>query len=394
MKIFFICQRVPFPPDRGDKITTYNEIKHLCREHEVYVFCLADGEKDLENVAGAQGFAREVTAVPVTHWGTRLRALLALFTGAPLTVAMLRQAKLHQAVARRFGEVKPDLVFVYSSNTAQYAEPFAGVPRIMQFADLDSLKWRRYAERASVPMRWIYALEARRLLAYEQKIARSFSHSLLCTDAEVRDFEAVVPGAPVSTVGNGVDLDYFRTKGAAKVAGSIVFTGLMDYLPNVDAVVWFCDEILPLVQARVPSASFVICGNRPTAEVQRLAARPGVTVTGWVADVRPYLDAAEVFVAPLRIARGIQNKVIEALAMGLPVVSSTAAMNGTVIPEGEGIVASDDAAVFAERVVRLLTDEALRADFSVRARRAVERDYTWAAQMVLLDRVISEVTAG
>jgi sugar transferase (PEP-CTERM/EpsH1 system associated) len=265
VKIFFICQRVPFPPDRGDKITTYNEIKHLCREHEVYVFCLADGEKDLENVAGAQGFAREVTAVPVTHWGTRLRALLALFTGAPLTVAMLRQAKLHQAVARRFGEVKPDLVFVYSSNTAQYAEPFAGVPRIMQFADLDSLKWRRYAERASVPMRWIYALEARRLLAYEQKIARSFSHSLLCTDAEVRDFEAVVPGAPVSTVGNGVDLDYFRTKGAAKVAGSIVFTGLMDYLPNVDAVVWFCDEILPLVQARVPSASFVICGNRPTA---------------------------------------------------------------------------------------------------------------------------------
>ena len=394
MKIFFICQRVPFPPDRGDKITTYNEMKHLSASHEVHVFCLADGEKDLENVAGALGFARAVTAVPVTHWGTRLRALLALFTGKPLTVAMLRQAKLHSAVAQTFAEVKPDLIFVYSSNTAQYAAPFAGVPRIMQFADLDSLKWRRYAERAKAPMRWIYALEARRLLAYEKKIARSFSHSLLCTDAEVRDFEAVVPGAPVSTVGNGVDLDYFRTKGAAKVAGSIVFTGLMDYLPNVDAVVWFCDAILPRVQARIPSATFVICGNRPSAEVQRLVARPGVTVTGWVADVRPYLDAAEVFVAPLRIARGIQNKVIEALAMGLPVVSSTAAMNGTVIREGEGIVASDDAGVFAQHVVRLLSDDDLRADLARRARLAVERDYTWAAQMVLLDRVIAEVTAG
>jgi len=394
VKIFFICQRVPFPPDRGDKITTYNEMKHLSASHEVHVFCLADGEKDLENVAGALGFARAVTAVPVTHWGTRLRALLALFTGKPLTVAMLRQAKLHSAVAQTFAEVKPDLIFVYSSNTAQYAAPFAGVPRIMQFADLDSLKWRRYAERAKAPMRWIYALEARRLLAYEKKIARSFSHSLLCTDAEVRDFEAVVPGAPVSTVGNGVDLDYFRSGGVAKVPGAIVFTGLMDYLPNVDAVVWFCDAILPRVQARIPSATFVICGNRPSAEVQRLAARPGVTVTGWVADVRPYLDAAEVFVAPLRIARGIQNKVIEALAMGLPVVSSTAAMNGTVIREGEGIVASDDAGVFAQHVVRLLSDDDLRADLARRARLAVERDYTWAAQMVLLDRVIAEVTAG
>ena len=371
MKIFFICQRVPFPPDRGDKITTYNEMKHLSASHEVHVFCLADGEKDLENVAGALGFARAVTAVPVTHWGTRLRALLALFTGKPLTVAMLRQAKLHSAVAQTFAEVKPDLIFVYSSNTAQYAAPFAGVPRIMQFADLDSLKWRRYAERAKAPMRWIYALEARRLLAYEKKIARSFSHSLLCTDAEVRDFEAVVPGAPVSTVGNGVDLDYFRSGGVAKMPGAIVFTGLMDYLPNVDAVVWFCDAILPRVQARIPSATFVICGNRPSAEVQRLAARPGVTVTGWVADVRPYLDAAEVFVAPLRIARGIQNKVIEALAMGLPVVSSTAAMNGTVIREGEGIVASDDAGVFAQHVVRLLSDDDLRADLARRARLAV-----------------------
>ncbi len=286
------------------------------------------------------------------------------------------------------------MVVVFSCNVAQYAEHFAGVPRIMQFHDLDSLKWAQYAERSNIFLRWIYRTEARRLLAYERSIARRFSHALVCTAAERRDFERLFPGSAVSLVGNGVDLDYFRSSGIEKRPGSIVFTGVMDYFPNADAVIWFCDEILPLVQAQIPEANLTICGNRPTAPVWRLAQRRGVSVTGWVPDTRPYLDAAEVFVAPLRVARGVQNKLLEALAMGLPCVASGAAWRGTVVPQGDGVLVTDDAADFAELVVRLLREPALRTEMAVKARAAVAANYRWEDQLAALDRVIAAVTTG
>ena len=393
MRIFFVSQRVPFPPDRGDKIITFNEIRHLSTQHEVHVFCLGDGVRDLENVPGLDRYAKSVTAVPVTWLTGRLRALKALLLGQPLSVAALSDAKLHAAITQRYNELRPDLIIVFSGNVAQYAEPFEGVPRIMQFHDLDSLKWEQYALWATRPLTWIYRIEQKRLLAYEKRIARTFSHALLSTAIEKRDFQRLIPGAPVSLVGNGVDLDYFQSTGCPKRPASIAFTGVMNYFPNVDAVLWFCDEILPLVQRQVPEANLTICGSRPAAAVRRLGKRRAVTVTGRVPDTRPYVDQAEVFVAPLRMARGIQNKLLEALAMGLPCVASTAAWNGTVVRNGEGILATDDTKEFAEHVVRLLQDEGFRATMACRARAAVEANYRWDDQMALLDRVIAAMTA-
>jgi sugar transferase (PEP-CTERM/EpsH1 system associated) len=394
MRIFFVCQRVPFPPDRGDKIVTFHEIRHLSTRHEVHVFCLADGAGDLANIPGLRDHAASVTAVPVTRSKSRLRSLQALVAGRPLSVAAFDETALHEAIIRRFDETRPDLIIVFSCNVAQYAEHFAGVPRIMQFHDLDSAKWAQYAERTRFPMRWIYRVEADRLLAYERSIARRFSHALVCTAAEQQDFERLFPGLGVSLVGNGVDLDYFRSAGATKKAGTMAFTGVMDYFPNVDAVTWFCERILPAVQAQIPQASLTICGSRPNAAVARLAKRPGVTVTGWVPDTRPFLDAAELFVAPLRIARGVQNKVLEALSMGLPCVTSSAAWRGTVIPAGDGILVTDSADEFAGHIVALLRDTVLRAELAAKARAAVEAHYRWADQMAALDHVIAAVTAS
>jgi polysaccharide biosynthesis protein PslH len=392
MRMFFICQRVPFPPDRGDKITTFNEIRHLSTKHEVHVFCLADGKPDLDNIPGLRRYAQSVTAVPVIGWKSKLRALKAMFAGEPLSVAVFNEVKLHNAIRRKFAELQPDLIMVYSCNVAQYAEHFPQVPRIMQFAELDSSRWGQFARRSRLPLRWVYAIEQQRFFAYERHIARTFSHALVCTAAEQRDFERLIPGVPVSLVGNGVDLDYFRSKGIAKRPGSIVFTGVMDYFPNVDAVVWCCDKVLPIVQQQIPEAALTICGSRPTAAVRRLAKRRGVTVTGWVADTRPYLDGAEVFVAPMRMARGIQNKMLEALAMGLPCVASEAAAAGTVVPDGEGIVATDDPEEFAVHVVRLLRDGAFRATMASKARAAAELNYRWDVQLACLDRVIAALS--
>ena len=392
MRMFFICQRVPFPPDRGDKITTFNEIRHLSTKHEVHVFCLADGKRDLDNIPGLRCYAQSVTAVPVNGWTSKLRALKAIFVGGPLSVAAFNEAKLHYAITRKFTEQQPDLIMVYSCNVAQYAEHFAQVPRIMQFAELDSSRWGQFARRSRPPLRWVYAIEERRFFAYERHIACTFSHALVCTAAEQRDFERLIPGVPVSLVGNGVDLDYFRSRGVAKRPKSIVFTGVMDYFPNIDAVVWFCDKVLPIVQKQIPEAGLTICGSRPAAAVRRLGNRHGVTVTGRVPDTRPYLDRAEVFVAPMRMARGIQNKLLEALAMGLPCVASMAAAAGTVAQDGEGILATDDPEEFAEHVVRLLCDCAFRTAMANKARAAAEANYRWDGQMACLDQVIAAVS--
>ena len=235
------------------------------------MFCLGDGVQDLENISGLQAYAKSITAAPVDEITIKLRALEALFTGQPLSVAALNETKLHDAIRRKFAELRPDLIIVYSCNMAQFAEHLPGVPRIMHFGDLDSLKWQQYAERSSIPLNWIYAIEAQRLLGYERHIAQIFSHALVHTEIEKHDFERLIPGIPVTVVGNGVDLDYFRSAGEAKQPASMVFTGVMDYRPNIDAVVWFCNEILPIVQTKIPAANFTICGSRPAPAVRRLA---------------------------------------------------------------------------------------------------------------------------
>ena len=393
MRIFYVCRRVPFPPDRGDKIAAFNQIRHLAARHEVHVFCLGDGARDLANISGLQSYVNTVSAAPVGELTIKLRALKALFRGSPLSVLALNEIKLHHAIQREFAERRPDLVIVYSCNMAQFAKHFPDVPRIVHFGDLDSLKWQLYAERSRVPLQWIYAAEAHRLLNYERRIARVFSHALVHTDAEKSDFERLIPGIPVTVVGNGVDLDYFRSAGGVKETASMVFTGVMDYRPNVDAVLWFCDEILPLIQTEIPEANFTICGSRPVPAVRRLAKRRGVTVTGWVPDARPYLDQAEVFVAPLRMARGVQNKLLEALAMGLPCVASTAAWTGTVVPAAEGIPATDEPVEFARHVVDLLQDSKRRAEMSLRARASAGANYRWDVQLARLDQVIATVVS-
>jgi sugar transferase (PEP-CTERM/EpsH1 system associated) len=393
MRILFLGQRVPYPPDRGDKITTFHEIRHLAQNHEVAVACLADGPEDLENVVSLKPLTSSVDAVPLNRRRARIRAVAALVTGDPLTVAYFNERELHRRVTARLENEPVDLIVVYSSGMAQFVQKYAHVPRIMQFADLDSLKWQQYSTSAALPMRWIYGLEYRRLLRYERQLAAEFSHSLVCTPREVRDFVQLIPGAPVSCVSNGVDLDYFQPLTLLKQDNSLVFTGIMDYFPNVEGVVWFCREVLPLIRREVPHVTFTICGARPNTAVQALQKYTGVTVTGRVAEVRPYLARSSVCVVPLRIARGIQNKLLEAMAMGLPTVASTASFEGVEAEKETHLLVADEPADFARSVVRLLNEEALRTRMGRAARVCMEANYRWETQLSRLDQVIAAVTA-
>ena len=394
MRIFFVCLRVPFPPDRGDKIATFNLVRHLSLTHEVHVFCLSDGAADDANVAALGDYARSVTAVPRSPTGEKFRGVKALLTGAPLSVAFVNEKQLHLAVKSKAARLPPDLIIAYSSNVAQFVTEFSSTPRIMYFSDLDSQKWLQYGERLAFPINWIYRRESKLLLEDERRTAKAFSRSVVCTQAEKRDFERLIPGAPVDVLPNGVDLERFRSRHIPKQSGTMIFTGVMNYFPNVDGVQWFSECVLPLIREQVPHATFMICGTSPTAAVRRLAKRPGVIVTGAVPDVRPYLDAAEICVVPLRIARGIQNKLLEGLAMGLPCISSRCSWGGTVIAEGDGILVADDPTEFAGHAIRLLQDAQYREVMGQKARAAVEEKYTWDDQLQQLDLIIQGMTGA
>ena len=388
-RVTFLCQRVPWPPDRGDRITTWHYLQHLLASGaEVTLGCFQEEERDADAVAFLRERCAEVVA-PRIHRGKlrQLTSLRGLLSGEPLTVPFFRHSSLAAAVTR-WCATPPELVFVYSSSMAQYALRCAAKARVMHFAELDSDKWRQYAERHRLPMSLVYRREWRTLRAFEQRVAHDALTSVFCTPLEQRIFEREIPGAPSIVMRNGVDLTHHAPAPDRAEPGHLVFVGVMDYYPNVDGCRWFADEILPAVRRAVPEARFTIVGSKPTPEVLALGERDGIEVTGFVDDPREYLARAAVSVAPLRVARGIQNKVLEALAMGLPTVGTTSATQGVEGSPGHDFLVADEAADFADQVIALLQDPERARALGRAGRDFVERTYDWEACLSPLDEIL------
>jgi sugar transferase (PEP-CTERM/EpsH1 system associated) len=286
-----------------------------------------------------------------------------------------------------------DRIVVFSSPMAQYAEAYPHARRVVDFCDVDSDKWRQYADKKPWPMSWLYRHEARQLLAYERRVARETDASLFVSQPEAQLFRDLAPEseARVGFFNNGVDTDYFspaRDYDNPYPPGeqALVFTGAMDYWPNIDAVQWFAQQVLPALRERHPALSFTIVGARPAPAVQQLAALPGVRVTGTVPDVRPWLAHAALSVAPLRIARGIQNKVLEAMAMAKTVVVSAQALEGIEAEPGRELLLAEDAPRFIEAVEGALARPDPQVGRNARAR--VEARYGWDANLSRVDALL------
>jgi sugar transferase (PEP-CTERM/EpsH1 system associated) len=272
---------------------------------------------------------------------------------------------------------------------AQYAERHRGARRVIDFCDIDSEKWRQYAEQKSFPMSWLYGYEAKQLLRYERQVARDYDASLFVSAPEAELFRRLAPESSpkIGHFSNGVDTDYFspdqpHANPYAPGERALVFTGAMDYWPNIDAVKWFAAEVFPTVRQRFPDARFYIVGSRPAPAVQALAQQPGIVVTGTVPDVRPYIAHAAVAVAPLRIARGVQNKVLEAMAMATPVVVSPQALEGIDAVPGSELVLADEPAAFADACAALLAgQDSANAAIGRAARARVQRQYSWSSNL-------------
>lgn len=391
-RLLLLAHRIPFPPDKGDKIRSYHLLRHLSGRYRVSLGAFVDDPSDLQYEAPLRALCHEVGLFPIQPRARRLASLSGLLVGEPLSVRYYRDRRMSRWIesVRQRGRVRA--VVTCSSTMARFVagREWSGVTRIADFVDVDSEKWRQYADSARPPLSWVYAREARTLLAYERRIAASFSRTLFVSQSEAALFAARAPETAnrVGHLSNGVDADYFdpdRQLPDPYPPGGpvIVFTGAMDYRPNVEAVSWFAEAILPRIARQRPDARFWIVGNRPSRTVLELRKREGVTVTGWVPDVRPYLGHASVVVAPLRIARGLQNKVLEALAMARPVVCTTAAADG-IDPEGRHVAAiEDDAEPFAAATVRAMQG-GVRAD----ARRLVRERFSWEHHLSALGPMI------
>ncbi len=399
--LLFLTQRLPYPPIKGEKIRPLQILKYLTRSYDVYVGCLIDDPADAQHIPTIKAMVRDIHVATLNPKIAKIACLRGLLTGESLSVTFFRDAGLTRWVRDVIERVRPEVIFVNSGNMAPYIMdlPRTG-RRLVDLADVDSEKWRAYAETTTGPMRLVYQREWRQVAALERRIVTECDLSSFVSDAEAALFRQLHPDRAefIRGVSSGVDHRYFDPAQSFPpvydtTVPNYVFTGTMDYKPNVDAVVWFARDILPLIRRDLPDAQFHIVGNGPSPDVQRLAEDGGVFVTGRVPDVRPYVAHASASVAPMRIARGIQNKVLEAMSLGRPVVLTSGALEGIEAEPETDVLLADTVEDFAAACSRL----ALSNDGGVigaAARTRIVRDYDWTARLRRFDDLLRPTGAG
>jgi polysaccharide biosynthesis protein PslH len=394
MNVLFLCHRIPYPPDKGEKIRAFHILKHLAERHTVHLAAFVDDPADIAHAKALRRHVKgEMLLLPLSRTIARARMALALVTGAPLTTSYFASAALDRWIGSTLPRV--DRAVVFSSAMAPFLlkrRDFDPMNVVLDMVDVDSDKWRQYAETARGLKKWVYAREAATLFALERRAAAAFGATLLVSPFEARTFADLVPElrGRIHSVANGVDLSPTGPLADPYPADEIPLTmvGTMDYWPNVEGAIWFAEEVLPRVRQTLPKARFYIVGAKPAVALR--TARDGVIVTGKVADVRPYVAHAAAVVAPLRLARGVQNKVLEGLALQRPVVATGAASRGLAVVPGRDLWVADHPEAFGDAVIAAATGPD-RLRIAANGRALVEREYDWSATLKPLDRLLETV---
>ena len=394
-EILFLAHRVPWPPDRGDKIRSYHIFQHLCQMAPVHVGAFADDARDM---GFTETFGQQAASC---HIELRQKRQLqagaeALLTGRPVSLCSFASRSMRDWVDARLASGKIGHIYCFSGQMAQYVPAdFAG-SFVMDFVDVDSAKFESYAANGNPIMQWVNAREGRLLARYERDVAHRADASLFVSHAEAELFARRSGAVNVDALENGIDTVFYDPAGdyrkmhPAYPDPLIIFTGQMDYRPNVEAVAAFATETMPIIRQSYPGATFAIVGRNPTPAVSALSALPGVQVTGAVDDVRTWLSAADVVVAPLRTARGIQNKVLEAMAMAKPVVASPAAAEGIDAQSGLHFFVEDSLENEAQRICGLLAQPDLMQQVGRVARAHVTTRYSWDGQLSSLEGIMRD----
>ena len=394
--LLFLTQRIPYPPIKGEKIRPLQILNDLRQRYDVFLGCLVDDPRDLEHVPTIRAMCAGSHFATLDRGRAKITCLRGLLTGEPLSVTFYHDKALAAWIKQTLLSIQPEVIFICSSNMAPYVldTGYKGRVCLVDLADVDSEKWRDYAKRGSFPMSWVHAREWRQTAKLERRIAHECDWSTFVSQDEADLFASLVPGcaAKIRAVSSGVDHLYFDPSRPTETAPfdlaklNFVFTGTMDYPPNIDAVRWFAGTILPIIRQTRPDAQFHIVGSNPAPEVQTLAEIPSVFVTGRVPDVRPFLAHASAGVAPMRIARGIQNKVLEAMAMAKPVVVTPDALMGIDAAPGDEVILAVNAGEFAAGCLLAAGPEG--AAIGQAARRRVVADYVWSERLRGFDALL------
>lgn len=402
--LLFLAHRIPYPPNKGDKIRSYHFLKYLTSEYNVHLGTFIDDPKDWQYTDKLDALCVETHYVGLNPFRAKIKSLQGLLTGEALSLPYYKNQAMQDWVDNTIQKHSIKKVLIFSSVMAQFIVPMLrngnkhDIDMIVDFVDVDSDKWRQYAAKKQGIARWIYQRESKYLFDYEKKIAGQAKAGLFVSEQEAALFKTLAPSLSEKTghINNGVDTDYFSPEQAFvspyRDEEVMVFTGAMDYWANMDAVIWFATHVFPQVTKNYPKAKFYIVGSRPAKEVEELAKNNNIVVTGAVDDVRPYVAHAKLAVAPLRIARGIQNKVLEAMAMGKHVVATSAAMEGIPYDENLAVSVGDEAAVMVKQLDGLLQNNPAAITSSVN-RDFVKAKFSWEQNVRQLSALLKDPCA-
>jgi sugar transferase (PEP-CTERM/EpsH1 system associated) len=388
MRILYVCHRFPYPPKRGGKIRPFNMIRHLAQSHEVVVCSLSRSDTETAEAQGIAPYCAEFHVAQVDNRIQSLRMVTTLPTPITASTSYFHSSRLARTIDRLLAQQRFDLIFVHCSSVAHYVQHVRHIPKILDFGDMDSHKWLEYAHYKPFPLSMGYWWEGQRVLAQEKRLARRFDLCTATTRAEWETLDGYGVTRSTDWFPNGVDSEFFAPAAQPHDPDTLVFIGRMDYYPNQQCMFDFCSNVLPRLRARRPSVKLQIVGADPSPAVRQLGSLPGVTVTGSVPDVRPFATRAALTVAPLRIARGTQNKILEAMAMGVPVVTSSAAAGGVDALPGEHLLVADTPEQVSAAVLGVLDDPAQRARLARAGRERVLSHHAWPSSMRRLDAII------
>ena len=394
MNVLVLTHRLPFPPNRGDRVRAFHIIRHLQQRAQVHVVSLVHDAAEAAHVPALEQMGIRVTVARVPRLRNLARAAAALATDAILTHVLLDSPEMQGAIDQAVRQTPPDVVLSYCSGVAGYAlrPPLDDLPFIIDFVDVDSAKWTDFAASARLPMRWLYTREARLLAAFEAIAVERASAATVVNEREQRALEAIAPRGSIHVLPNGVDADHLHSEDPPSIEQRVIFPAVFNYKPNSEGAIWLAREVWPLVTTLLPKARLTLAGASPTRAVRALARRDKtIEVTGAVPDMRPYLWRSAIAVAPLFLARGVQNKVLEAAAAGLPCVVTPAVRNGLPPEVMPACQTADTPVDFANAIIQLLL-------LSPSARRRVARSavltpLSWDTRLASLDAMLLDATS-
>ena len=387
MEILYVCHRYPYPPKRGGKIRPFNMIRHLSERHRVTVATLARSREEANEGCGLQEYADTLIG-HVSEPQQMLRMLARLPTAIPSSMGYFYSGELASKVQHACKEKRFDLIFVHCSSVAQYVSQITNVPKVLDFGDMDSQKWLAYSKFRSWPLNLGYWLEGVKLEKVERQLAKQFDMCSCTTRQELQTLRSYDTGTETDWFPNGVDASYFEPDSTPYDPDLISFIGRMDYYPNQRCMIDFCECVFPIVRQRRPDTKLVIVGADPSTRIRRLGEETGVRVTGSVPDVRPYVRKSALMVAPLKIARGTQNKILEAMAMGVPTVTSEIAAGGVDAVSGDHLLTASTTEDYVEAILRLLKYPQERRRLAIVGRQRMLSHHDWKASMTRMDAII------